>query len=491
MTTYTVTVVSTGSGNKYYIDGVQQATVYLDNSGSFTFNQNDASNDGHPFQFSQTSDGTHNGGTRYDTGVVYKGDGATVSASDYVTNFNSYTTRSVTITTSASTPNLYYYCFYHSGMGGYAPVSDANAWSSGSWNHGFWGNQASAGLTTTSVSSTTALGSVTVDASIGTGWGRDAWSSLAWGVSHSVELESLQSTFSTGTLSLEADALVQPTGVSATTSLGTPIAEPENVVQPTGVSSTTSLGSVTIFEGAGTILNSLTMTFATGDETGSGTVDVGWGRNSWGSFAWNENIEFITNVSGVSMSTALGTITEEAGTGIIVTPSALTMTATAGTLGVSGASALVEPTSLTISAALSGVTVSGEGSVGVVAPSDQLDFAIGTPVIDIFTQADATGVAMTTNLGAIGTVSNSVVSPTGVSSAFALGTASTNVGTGVIVNATTLAMTFAEGAVTPTAEAIVNVTGVEFSTILGDTFETPWANVVTGASNTWTEVDAA
>ena len=27
--------------------------------------------------------------------------------------------------------------------------------------------------------------------------------------------------------------------------------------------------------------------------------------------------------------------------------------------------------------------------------------------------------------------------------------------------------------------------------ILGDTFETPWANVVTGASNTWTEVDAA
>ena len=78
-----------------------------------------------------------------------------------------------------------------------------------------------------------------------------------------------------------------------------------------------------------------------------------------------------------------------------------------------------------------------------------------------------------------------------MSSTFALGTASTNVGTGVIVNATTLAMTFARGTVTPTAGATVNVTGVEFSAILGDTFETPWANVVTGASNTWTEVDAA
>ena len=34
-------------------------------------------------------------------------------------------------------------------------------------------------------------------------------------------------------------------------------------------------------------------------------------------------------------------------------------------------------------------------------------------------------------------------------------------------------------------------TGTNIVSILGDTFETPWANVVTGASNTWTEVDAA
>ena len=190
MTTYTVTVVDAGSGNKYNIDGVAQATVYLDTSGSFTFDQSAGSNDGHPLQLSTTSDGTHNSGTRYDTGVVYKGDGATVSATDYVNNFDTYTTRSVTITTSASTPNLFYYCFYHSGMGGSVSVSDANSWSRHAWGHGFWGNQASAGLTTTSVSATTALGTPSVDATIGTGWGRDAWSSLAWGVSFTVELDS-------------------------------------------------------------------------------------------------------------------------------------------------------------------------------------------------------------------------------------------------------------------------------------------------------------
>lgn len=55
MTTYTVTVVSTGSGNKYFINGVQQDTVYLDTNGSFVFDQSAGSNDGHPLQLSTTS----------------------------------------------------------------------------------------------------------------------------------------------------------------------------------------------------------------------------------------------------------------------------------------------------------------------------------------------------------------------------------------------------------------------------------------------------
>ena len=36
--TFTVTVVSTGSGNKYYIDGVQQATVELIEGNTYRFN---------------------------------------------------------------------------------------------------------------------------------------------------------------------------------------------------------------------------------------------------------------------------------------------------------------------------------------------------------------------------------------------------------------------------------------------------------------------
>jgi hypothetical protein len=328
----------------------------------------------------------------------------------------------------------------------------ADAWNEGTWGQGFWGQQSSVTVTLTGVSSTTAL----------------------------------------GTASATADVSVPPSPVTLTSTLGTPTAEPEHVISPTGVSFETQLsGALAIEEGAGVVLGSLSVSFAVGDEAGSGTVDAGWGRGSWGSFAWNENIEFITNVSGVTMATSLGTTTQEVGTGVIVSPTGLSMTSSAGSLEVSEATALINPTALTIGAALSGATVSGEGSVGVVAPSDQLDFAIGTPVIDIFTQVDPVGVSATTSLGTAVAEADALVTLGSLSSSFTLGTETVEVGTGVIVSVSTVALTFAEGTETVTGGAIVDITGLSMTTALGDPFSTPWANVVTGATNTWTEVNAA
>ena len=47
VTTYTVTVVSTGSGNKYFIDGVQQDTLKLSRGQTYKFDQSDNSNNTH------------------------------------------------------------------------------------------------------------------------------------------------------------------------------------------------------------------------------------------------------------------------------------------------------------------------------------------------------------------------------------------------------------------------------------------------------------
>lgn len=88
--------VVTASSGEYFIDGIQNKTLQLDIGTTYDFSFPTA----HPFKFSTTSDGTHNSGTEYTTGVTSG-------------------TGQVRLVTSGSTPTtLYYYCSIHSGMGG-------------------------------------------------------------------------------------------------------------------------------------------------------------------------------------------------------------------------------------------------------------------------------------------------------------------------------------------------------------------------------------
>ena len=326
----------------------------------------------------------------------------------------------------------------------------ADAWGEGTWGQGFWGQQSSITVSVTGLSTTAAL----------------------------------------GTESVVADSLVTLGSLETTSALGTATGEAESIYPLTGVTSSFSLGTSSIEEGTDVTLSSLTTSFATGTETASGTVDAGWGRNTWGSFAWNENITQEVSVTGVTMTTTLGTTTQEVGTGVIVSPTGLAITGALGTTSQTG-TAVETLDSLSVGVALSGATVSGEGSVAVIAPSDQLDFAIGTPVIDIFTQVDPTAVTMTATLGTAVAEADALVTLGSLSSSFATGTETVEVGTGVIVSVSTVAMSFATGTETVTASSLVNVTGLDLTIVTGNPFSTPWANVVTGASNTWTEVNAA
>jgi hypothetical protein len=103
--TYVVKVVS-DSGNKYRFDdfGTSAVTLDLQEGGTYTFDQADSSNSGHPLRFYTAADKS---GGEYTTGVTTNGTPGSSGA---------YTR----ITVAASAPTLYYQCSSHAGMGGQA-----------------------------------------------------------------------------------------------------------------------------------------------------------------------------------------------------------------------------------------------------------------------------------------------------------------------------------------------------------------------------------
>jgi len=190
--TKTVTVVSTSSGNKYVIDGVQQETLELAEGNTYRFDQSDASNNGHPFRFSETPNGTHGGGSAYTTGVTINGTPG---------NAGAYTQ----ITVAANAPTLYYYCTVHSGMGGQAntPTQDANQFTAN-------------GLTITAAPATATAGAIVsvTGTSLTSSLGEESQET-------SYLLPSVSLTTSSGTPTITASSTLTLTGVSATSTTGT------------------------------------------------------------------------------------------------------------------------------------------------------------------------------------------------------------------------------------------------------------------------------
>jgi hypothetical protein len=190
--TRTVTVVSTDDGNKYFIDGVRQPTLELAEGNTYRFDQSDNSNDGHPLRFSETSNGTHGGGSEYTTGVTTNGTPG---------NAGAYTQ----IEVASGAPTLYYYCSIHSAMGGQAntPSSDANGYSA-------------TGLTS-SIGQISFVGSVAVTIS-----GNALTSSLGDESQSSVySFPGVSATSDTGTLTVTGTSTLTLTGNSVTSSTGT------------------------------------------------------------------------------------------------------------------------------------------------------------------------------------------------------------------------------------------------------------------------------
>ena len=127
--TFTITVQSTASGNKYFVNGVQQQMpIALKKGSTYKFDQSNNTNNNHPLRFSTTSDGSHAGGSEYTDGVTVVGvPGQTGAYTQIVVPNNAPAT-------------LYTYCINHSGMGFGVPITEGVEYTTGVVKNGVPGN---------------------------------------------------------------------------------------------------------------------------------------------------------------------------------------------------------------------------------------------------------------------------------------------------------------------------------------------------------------
>ena len=438
--TFTVTVVNTGGGNKYFIDGVQQATVALARGATYKFDQSDSSNSTHPLVFSSDSGNS----TPYTTGVTTNGTPGSSGA---------YT--EIAVATSAPS-NLYYYCSNHAGMGGAANIT-SDSYGALTWNTNAFGSSVNtvsitgiamagalgtptetigdANIDVTGIAMTTTQGSVSAtglalvtptgisltssegtvdvgpDASVtgvqasmalGTldafhleGWGRQQWNSFAWGISGTLLVTGNQATTNTGSVDIQAGASAGPAtnnGQTITGALGTPVIDIQSKVFPVGVEMSSTLGTADAGPDA----------MATGNQATAslGTIDAfnaqGWGRQQWNVNAWGVEGQFANiDVTGVAMSSNLGSVSETISGNANVT---------ANTLNVAQVTiANVDPAP---DAMITGNFMIGSlGQLGMQGdvPQDVTGIAmsanLGTLAVDLNTPVDVTGIAMSASLG--------------------------------------------------------------------------------------------
>ena len=106
-----IAVTVTVSAGKFVIDGTSQQDMFIPKGVKYRFDVSDSSVSGHPLQFSETSDGTHGGGSAYTTGITTSGTAGTSGAY-------------VEVQLQQDAPDqLYYYCSNHSGMGAAAETA--------------------------------------------------------------------------------------------------------------------------------------------------------------------------------------------------------------------------------------------------------------------------------------------------------------------------------------------------------------------------------
>jgi hypothetical protein len=480
--TYIVTVPG-GTGGGYYIDGVQKPVIPVVTGGTFRFNQDAATNNNHPLILSTT---TSTAGI-ISTGVTYYLDGPS-NQSDYTNTslFNAASVRYIEITV-AETSDFYYLCYIHgSSMGNTMDVT-LDTWGALNWGAGQWSDQDNINLTILGTQLTSNLGNETIVAEINSGWGRNNWDDLAWGVNYGNAIAILN-----------------------------------------GIQLSTNIGSVSI----------------------SGQLNTGWGSDTWGTETWGISGLDI-QLTGIGLSVSLSSVTTQSdvddftvtgqqativvGTGteassqliqqVTGLPMGMTLQFEEVVINVVGFGLTMQegdetatPNTIAEVSSLSPVTwgnsawgygVYGNQPVTTLAMSMQEGNTDPAPDVSLTGNAAAifigdetvtgdanTGTITNINWGEQAWGESTWGNGTYLSGASYSQAATISLGTAVgdantIASITGQLMTMQEGDEGTTANARINVTGINLTFSVGTVYNLIWNEVNTGTTSIWTEVDTA
>ena len=261
-------------------------------------------------------------------------------------------------------------------------------WGRDQWGARAWGNPSQIVVPTTPEDDMTmSLNSVSITAEINAGWGAKNWGDNSWGVASNVNPSELDNaaTAALGTVAITAGASAGPSTNNnqlITTALGSTTIDIQTKAFPTGLPLTAAEG--TADAGPDAMATGIAMSM------GLGTLDAfnqtGWGRQQWNVNAWGVEGQFAT-----------------------ATPTGISMTASAGTLGMTGNANLTLNT-VNVAQATLGI-VDPAPDAGVV--GEAMIVSVGTALGQAGAGATPSGIPMTAGLGTVTAVPGQEVPLTG------------------------------------------------------------------------------
>jgi hypothetical protein len=362
----------------------------------------------------------------------------------------------------------------------------ANTWNTGFWGQNNWGDQSNITVEQTGFSLTSTLGTISITAEINQGWGRLTWGENGWGVLGDVLVTGQQLTSSINSVTPQAGASAQPTGISASFSLpGTVTFDIGALVIPTGISATATAGTSTLLGDANLSVTGSLANTEIGSVTVDARIETGWGRGTWGNRAWGEGYSVIAQ--GQELTSAQGTVIPRADV-LVTAASQQILSITQGLESIQiDADIFVFVGEPGLSSSQGTTTEIGTASLDLTGVSATL--AQGNTVGGTLQEVPVTMFGMSSSLGSISLVQSTNEPVTGQAMTLGLGTTAEI--PDQIVGVTGQQLTSGIGSVSIIGTGVVPVTGIALTSNIGSLNITAWAEIDLGVNNVWTEVDLA